>query len=340
MQSQVQIKPLTIWIALLLFALCISACGTSNQPTGSAEEAPTGEAESTSNVNRARDGGAESAAISPASTRVYEHMSGSSKIPVKAERVVTDWYYGQLVALGIKPIGTDPFVLNNHPFIEQEGTESIGQSVEKILELEPDLILSWGANKYDDYAKIAPTVPLELNGGPKEAVQIFGDILGREEEAKQWISEFDRTVEEARQQISDVIASGETFTILNIWKNTLRVYGFVNMGGYALYEGLQVKAPAKVEEVFRNTEEWYEEISLEVISEYAGDHLIVTSYDPEGTSAVMQELEQSAVWSSLDAVKNNRVYTVDYNSLYFDDPIAIQEQVKLLAKVIAERKQY
>ncbi|WP_010275981.1 ABC transporter substrate-binding protein [Paenibacillus senegalensis] len=272
------------------------------------------------------------------STRSYAHMAGDSAIPVKAERVVTDWYYGQLVALGLKPIGTDDYVWKNHPFIEQAGTESIGQSLEKIVELGPDLIISWGAAKYEDYSKIAPTVPLELSGGPKDSVRIFGDILGREAEAEQWITQFDNNVAEARQKISSVIEAGETFTIFNIWKNTLRVYGFVNMGGYALYESLGVKPNPKVDELFRNSDEWYREISFEVIPEFAGDHIILTSYDPDGTSTILKELESSSIWSNLDAVKNGRVYLIDYNTLYFDDPIAIEKQVGLLADMIANSR--
>ncbi|OMF37706.1 hypothetical protein BK133_03965 [Paenibacillus sp. FSL H8-0548] len=269
-----------------------------------------------------------------AATRVYEHMAGSSEIPVKAERVVTDWYYGQLVALGLKPIGTDDYVLNNHPFIEQAGTESIGQSLEKVIDLQPDLIISWGDGKYEQFSKIAPTVPLELSGGPKDSVRIFGEILGREAEAEQWITAFDDKILAARQKVSSTIGADETFTIFNIWKNTLRVYGFVNMGGYALYEALQVTPAPKVDEVFRNSEEWYREISFEVISEFAGDHIILTSYDPDGTSTVLKDLEASPIWNNLDAVKNGRVHTINYNYLYNDDPIAIENQIDILADAI------
>ncbi|KRE58435.1 ABC transporter substrate-binding protein [Paenibacillus sp. Soil750] len=269
-----------------------------------------------------------------AKTRSYKHMSGTSEIPVKAERVVTDWYYGQLVALGLKPVGTDDFVLKNHPFIKKDGTESIGKSLEKIVELQPDLIISWGASKYDNFSKIAPTVPLELSGGPKDSVRIFGDILGRKAEAEQWITQFDTKVEAARKKVSSKISKDETFTILNIWKNKLRVYGFVNMGGYALYEGLQVTPAPKVDKEFRNAKEWYREISYEVLPEFAGDHIILTTYDPEGTSTVLKELESSPLWKNLKAVKNGNVHVVNYNYLYNDDPIAVENQIDILADAI------
>jgi iron complex transport system substrate-binding protein len=320
-------KRLVLVFFMAIIMLVVSACGKSTD-TGNKADSKV-ETEVTSTEESKTDNQAEAA-----STRVYQHMAGSSEIPAKAERVVTDWYYGQLVALGIKPVGTDDYVLKNHPFIEQAGTESIGQSMEKIIDLQPDLIISWGASKFEEFSKIAPTVPLELSGGPKDSVRIFGEILGREAEADQWIKQFDNKVEEARVKVSNAIDANETFTILNVWKDTLRVYGFVNMGGYALYEALQVTPAPKVDEVFRNSEEWYREISFEVISEFAGDHIILTTYDPAGTSTVLKDLEASAVWKNLDAVKNGRVHTIDYNSLYNDDPIAIENQIDILAEAI------
>ncbi|NQX61750.1 ABC transporter substrate-binding protein [Paenibacillus qinlingensis] len=319
-------------IMLICFIIIMMVGGTvacSNaKESGSAAGTPTA-------TNQAVDATKETGKPSTeAKTRSYKHMSGTSEIPVKPERVVTDWYYGQLVALGLKPVGTDDYVLKNHPFIKKDGTESIGQSLEKIVELQPDLIISWGASKYDNFSKIAPTVPLELSGGPKDSVRIFGDILGRKAEAEQWITQFDAKVETARKKVSSKINKDETFTIFNIWKNKLRVYGFVNMGGYALYEGLQVTPAPNVDKEFRNAKEWYREISYEVLPEFAGDHIILTTYDPDGTSTVLKELESSPLWKNLKAVKNGNVHVVNYNYLYNDDPIAVENQIDILADAI------
>lgn len=72
--------------------------------------------------------------------------------------------------------------------------------------MQPDLIISWGASKYDNFSKIAPTVPLELSGGPKDSIRIFGDILGRKAEAEQWITQFDTKVEAARKRFPAKLA--------------------------------------------------------------------------------------------------------------------------------------
>lgn len=107
------------------------------------------------------------------------------------------------------------------------------------------------------------------------------------------------------------------------------------MGGYPLYEVLKVKAAPKVEEIFRNSKEWNKTISFEAVPEFAGDHIILTVYDPNDEGGeTLKQLQQSEVWKSLDAVKNERVHVVKFNDLYNDDPVAVQHQVDLLADLI------
>ncbi|MCR6097243.1 ABC transporter substrate-binding protein [Salipaludibacillus agaradhaerens] len=315
-------------ILFILLLILLTACGNEEQNVGVQEETTAG-VEGEQGASKLEDD-----QTTETETRTYEHMEGTTEIPMKPERVVTDWYYGQLVVLGVKPIGTNDYVWKNHPFIERQGTESVGSSFEKIIELDPDLILSWGADKYEDYSKIGPTIPLELNGGPIESVELFGDILGRSEEAQQWITSFEEKSADARARLDEKIGEEETFSIINVFEDTIRVYGFVNMGGYALYEALELKPSPLVESTFKDTEEWYREVSMEVLPDFAGDHIILTTYDPEGNDPTLQELKDSEVWKGLEAVQNNRVYEVEFNHLYFDDPIAIENQVEILTDTI------
>lgn len=337
-------KSFSVLMCVFLLGWLIAACGGNETNNTTAANNHTQISNSQANASNAQEEQSATRSnnsdeqTSEKTTKIYEHMAGSSEIPVKPEKIVTDWYYGQLVALGVKPIGTDDYVWNNHPFIPQEGTESIGGSLEKILSLEPDLIISWGASKYEDYSKIAPTVPLELSGGPIESVKLFGDLLGRTEEADQWIANFEEKTNNARQQLAEYIGEDETFSIINVWKDTIRVYGFVNMGGYALYEALGLKPSPLVESTFKGTDEWHREVSMEVLPDFAGDHIILTTYDPEGNNTTLQDLKDSEIWQSLDAVKNNQVYEVVFNHLYFDDPIAIEKQVEILTEAILNGK--
>jgi iron complex transport system substrate-binding protein len=60
----------------------------------------------------------------------------------------------------------------------------------------------------------------------------------------------------------------------------------------------------------------------------------LTTNDPEGTSTVLKELENSPLWKNLKAVKNGNVHVVYYNYLYNDDPIAVENQIDILADAI------
>jgi iron complex transport system substrate-binding protein len=74
------------------------------------------------------------------------------------------------------------------------------------------------------------------------------------------------------------------------------------------------------------------------LPEISGTHIILTAYDPEGSAReTLEQLEQSRVWDSLDAVKNGRVHKVAYYDLFFDDPIAIEHQIDMLTNMILSK---
>ncbi len=128
----------TVFLVLAIM-LIVGACANSKQQEGQQGNGAEGTAGQTETTAQASED-------ETATTREYTHMAGTSVIPVKPQRVVTDWYYGQLVALGLKPVGTDDYVWKNHPFIEQAGTESIGGSMEKNHRVEagPDYFMGCG----------------------------------------------------------------------------------------------------------------------------------------------------------------------------------------------------
>src|SRR5690606_18670404 len=110
-------------VMLLAVVLVASGCASNKQAgenasnESSQQEVALANDEAANEQVETDDMNEQTTAEEASATRQYEHMAGSSVIPAKPERVVTDWYYGQLVALGLKPIGTDDYVLNNHPFI-------------------------------------------------------------------------------------------------------------------------------------------------------------------------------------------------------------------------------
>lgn len=311
----------------LLFLLLAAGCGgtTGKGMNETGESAQLGGAALT-----------EQQANNDKATRVYKNMLGETEIPVYPKRIVSDWYYGDLVALGVKPIGLTSYVLNNHPYIAKEGTHDIGSTpnVEKVLELEPDLIILYGDSKQaETLSKIAPTIGLELFPDPFKSVRLFGELLGKEKEAEQWISRYNGKVEAAKKKIAGKVGSEETFTIFTVWRKELRVYGAINMGGYVMYNSLGLKPQQRVyaDIISANKANAGYAISLEELASFAGDHIMLTVFDGEEQAA---ELKNSPIWKGLPAVKNGRVYEVDFNLLYNEDPVAMEHQLDLITDKI------
>jgi iron complex transport system substrate-binding protein len=279
-----------------------------------------------------------------AETRMYEHELGETRIPVEPKRVVSDWYYGDMIALGVRPVGLTSYVLNNHPYIEPDGTEDIGSAtepnIEKIISLNPDLIIIYGDNQkvYDQYSKIAPTIALDIYPDPKESVKTFGEILGKQEEAEDWITSFEEKIEAGKEKIADAVGPDETFTIFNVWDKHLRVYGDINMGGYILYHALGLKPQENVQKdiIEHATENAGTQISLESMPDYAGEHVLLTVYKGE---ELAEEIKQGALWQNLEAVKDKQVYEVDFDLLYNEDPVAMEEQLDVLVDLIVSGNQ-
>lgn len=132
-------------------------------------------------------------------------IKGDIEIPNQAQRVVVDLYLGSFIALNVKPVGTPQKNLEN-PYYKADlaGVENIGEyesiSLEKILELQPDLIVTGNEMAYESFSKIAPTVLVPF-GNLKtvhEEIEFFGQVLGKEQEAEAWLANFDKQIAQAR----------------------------------------------------------------------------------------------------------------------------------------------
>lgn len=62
----------------------------------------------------------------------------------------------------------------------------IGDSIEKVLSLEPDLIITGNKEMYEQLSKIAPTIYIEYEENIPKLIKEFGIILNRENLAQEW----------------------------------------------------------------------------------------------------------------------------------------------------------
>lgn len=272
-------------------------------------------------------------------TREFDTAKGVVEIPAKPLRVVTDFYGGELLSVGANVIGVEPTAFDN-PFIKDllKDAVEIGQpiNVEKVLELEPDLIVVMYDENYEQLSEIAPTIhiPYGTATNIQETVRLFEDITGNHEEAAQFMSKFDEKAKEGREKLSDVIAADATFGIYELTdKGDLWIFGDnAGRGGQALYNALQLNMPHQ-----NSNAEQTLQLSMEVLPEYAADYMFLTSYDPEKRGEALNTLKDSPIWQGLDAMKNNQVFYNDFDTYYRYDPIAIYEQIDLFVDMLIER---
>lgn len=154
-------------------------------------------------------------------TRILSTMMGDVTVPLNPERVVVDWNIGHVLAVGVTPVGVPGSLLDYGMFLRDKLVDSadLGNhsevSLEKMVELEPDLIITWDQEKFQTYSKIAPTVvfvPDQYDSMEAE-VTAMGEILNRPEEAIAWNESFKQRITAAQAKIKDVIPDGATFTV-------------------------------------------------------------------------------------------------------------------------------
>ncbi|OKP83698.1 ABC transporter substrate-binding protein [Paenibacillus sp. P32E] len=313
-----------IFSLLLAITLLASACGNNTSKgsaanTGNATEAPPASQQPEQTVE-------------PAAFKTVTTINGEIKIPVKPKRIVAEEYLGSLIALDTIPVGAPGLTLENMYFKEAlagiADTGTYGKmSPEKILELEPDLIISGMADSYEALSQIAPTiiVPYGDLKNTHEELTYFGKLLGKEQEAKDWLAQYDKRIAEAKAKVDAVIPADATFSILEHGDKATWAYGDnFGRGGQPVYQALGRKPPAGVAKEIM--EKPWAEISAEMLNKYAGDYLIVT--DNEQT---VQDYKDDPIWGSLPAVKNDHVYVWKEGKSWYYDPIAVLSQTEELA---------
>ncbi|RAW10107.1 hypothetical protein DC345_28995 [Paenibacillus taichungensis] len=330
---------------LVLLVAILAACGASSKTAqtgiGTKTEAASTEADEVQaeNADTEADG-------TDSATRIINTPNGELEMPVHPKRIVVDGYLPNLLALGMKPVGATSYELENKVIQDQiDGISNIGErSLEKMLDLEPDLIITWvnpagDAKVIEQYNKIAPTLVLPYNHfkDTYESMRYFGELFGKEAEAEAWLADLDQISADAREQIKPYVSAEHTFALMGVFvaDKNFYIYGDGGYrGGEAIYEHMKLNPPAKqaAEMIGKET---YRQISYEVVGEYAGDFIFLDQ--GEMLSEVWGSNE--GVWKTLDAVKNNRVFQLDPDLFWGNDPISLKLQIQEVAKMIVEREQ-
>lgn len=292
----------------LLFLLVISACG--NNSTEKANNSGTDD--------------------NKPETITYQSEKGPVEVPANPKRIVTLTNAPNVIALDGNIVGVDKWTNMNPLFKEKlKGVEVVSpDSLEKIIELEPDLIIGSPSTKsLDKLKEIAPTVVFTWGKLDYLSQQIeIGKLLNKEEEAKEWVEDFKKRAQTVGKDIKAKI--GEDATISVFETDAKSIYVFGNdwaRGTELLYQEMGLNMPEKVKKVA--LEKGYHTLSLEVLPEFAGDY-IVLSKNPEGDNSFLE----TDTWNNIPAVKSGRVIELNTKAITYSDPITLEYLLDIFKK--------
>ena len=294
---------------ILLAALIISACGTDT----SKEEDNAAPAEKKSE------------------TITYQSENGPIEVPADPQRVILlSGFTGNVIDLGVNVVGVDTWSKNNPTFEKEmkDVAEVSDEDLEKIIELEPDLIIGLSNIKnIDKLSEIAPTVTYTWGKVDYLTQHIeIGKLLNKEKEARSWVDNFKKEAESAGEEIRAKIGEDATVSVMESYGKDLYVFGSNwARGTEILYQAMKLKMPEKVKEVAESA--GYFTLSAEVIPEYAGDYVILSKYSDADTS-----FQETETYKNIPAVKNNRVFEMNGQGASFSDPVTLEKQLEFIKK--------
>jgi len=266
-----------------------------------------------------------------AETITYQSESGPIEVPANPKRVVVlSSFVGDLLKLGVNVVGIDSWSKDNPNFQDKIKDAVVVENtdIEKIIELDPDLIIGLnGIENADKLAEIAPTVLFTY--GKVDYLQQFieiGKVVNKEKEATDWVKDFKERAAETGTKIKEKIGEDATVTVAEMFNKQMYVYGDNwGRGTEILYQEMGLKMPEKVKQ--DALKPGYFAISTEVLNEYAGDYVIFSTFKGEDSA-----IKNAAWFKDLEAVKNGHLFEVNGNEFYFNDPITLDYQLDFFEK--------
>ncbi|MCK1999439.1 iron-hydroxamate ABC transporter substrate-binding protein [Psychrobacillus psychrodurans] len=260
-------------------------------------------------------------------TITYESETGPVEVPADPKRVVVlATYAGNVAALNVNLVGVDSWSKSNPGYDSYlaDVEEVSEENLEKIIELDPDLIIgSSTTQNLDKIKEIAPTVTFTYGKVDYLTQHLeIGKLLNKEKEAQAWIDNFKERSAVAGKEIKAKIGEDATVSVIENFDKQLYVFGDNwGRGTEVIYQAMGLNMPEKVKEMA--LEAGYYALSLEVLPEYAGDYVIFSKVADQDNS-----FQETDVFKNIPAVQNGQLFEANAEEFYFNDPISLDYQLE------------
>ncbi|OBR63242.1 hypothetical protein A7K91_25160 [Paenibacillus oryzae] len=328
MKSMKVMNKSSIMLALMIsLTLLLGACSGVSTNGAAGNSSSTAPAQTAAAI-------ADPAAQPESATRVIKTVKGDVEVPRNPERVVVLYLLGDVLSLGIVPVGVSS-VYEGAAFQDRlSDIQSLGEwfepSPEAVLALAPDLIIVPSEETYDMLKDIAPTVYLPyFEMSTEERLSMLGEVLSREGESKALMENFLAKVEESKIKLKEAGILDKTVSIMEGGKGNMAVVDTINYGrgSQIIYEYLGMKGPEKLQHNIETLEAANaQSISFEVLHEYAGDYIFRSSYDG------MVDLSDHTIWNNIPAVKEGRLIEISFGLSYYNDIYSLDKQLDFIVE--------
>lgn len=304
-------------IIFVLLGMTLTGCSSGNQ--GQVQSQPQEEQESTGSLKT----------VYPLT--IVDDIGSTVTIPAKPERIVSLLPSSTeiLCALGHYPVAVtkwDDYPADAREKAEYVFEDALNPNLEQILNLEPDLIMYWLASE-EDTKKIkslgVPVVVFEARSiaDVYQSIATAGQIIDRQEQAKLIIEGMKAKEKSIENRLSQF--TGEK---RKVWME-VDIKLFTAGRGTFLHEVITKAGGINIAE---DVQGWKQFNSEQVIAR--NPDVIFETYSYANPDAV-EIIKNRKGWSNIEAVKNNRVISLDNNIISRQGPRII-DALELTCKAI------
>ncbi len=250
-------------------------------------------------------------------TRIIDYLGESYEVPDKVERIVVTGAMEameDMVVLDVHPVGA---IAIGGKFPElyaavTDKAESIGEKIkpnfEKILELDPDVIL--GSTKFPEEVqskleKIAPTILVShISTNWESNLNLLAELMGKQAEAEKILSTYKADSEAAKSSLTEKL-EGKKVAAIRIRGGQAYVYPKEVFLNPVLYGELGLEVPAEIAKAKSQ-----EAISVEQLADMNPDYLFVQFSTDENADApnALEDFKKNPIIQNINAFKNEQVF--------------------------------
>lgn len=250
-------------------------------------------------------------------TRTIEYLGESYEVPEKVEKIVVTGAMEameDMVVLDVHPVGAIA-IGGKFPELYASVTdkaESIGEKIkpnfEKILELNPDVIL--GSTKFPEEVqskleKIAPTILVShISTNWESNLNLLAELTGKQADAEKILSTYKADIEAAKSTLTEKLQDQKVAAI-RIRGGQAYVYPKEVFLNAVLYGELGLAVPDEVAKAKSQ-----EAISVEQLADMNPDYLFVQFSTEENADApnALEDFKKNPIIQNINAFKNDQVF--------------------------------